>query len=191
MATFTFKYKNITRELPVYEVGAGLKIAYLDTLSDYELVAALSKDMAGLLIASNRFQSAGRVTLFTAESKGVPFAYSLAHALAGSGKAIDIVIARKHEKKFFGNCIYTEKTSITTETENERLFVPEYEKEKLERRAVVLVDDFYSTGASMKALEALAKQCHAEIIEKVVAVWEVVDEKNKPDVKFVTTLPVL
>lgn len=190
MNTFTFKYKNITRELPVHEVGAGMRIAYLDTLSDFELVTALSKDMAKLVQANERFQAAQRVTLLTAESKGVPFAYSVAQALQGSGKAIDIVIARKHEKKFFGKCVYTEKTSITTETENERLFVPEYEKQKLDCRAVVLVDDFYSTGASMKALENLAGQCNAEIIDRVVAVWEEVDG-NKPDVKFVTTLPVL
>ena len=190
MATFTFKYKNITRELPVHEVGGGMKIAYLDTLSDYELVTALSRDMAQLVRVNKSFQAAGRVTLFTAESKGVPFAYALANALEASGKAIDIVIARKHQKKFFGNCICTEKTSITSETENERLFVPEYEKEKLEGKAVVLVDDFYSTGASMKALENLASQCNAEIIDRVVAVWEEVDG-NKPNVKFVTTLPVL
>ncbi|MDE6677080.1 MAG: hypothetical protein K2K12_05160 [Clostridia bacterium] len=190
MATYTFKYKNITRELPVHEVGSGMKIAYLDTLSDYELVTALSKDMAELIAKNSRVSKASRVVLFTAESKGVPFAYAVANALCGSGKSVEVVIARKHEKKFFGKCVSTEKFSITTEAVNDKLFVTEYDKEKLEGAEVVLVDDFYSTGASMNALENLAAACNAEVIERVVAVWEEVDG-NKPNVKFVTTLPIL
>ena len=191
MATYTFKYKNITRELPVYEVGGGVRIAYLDTLSDYELVAALSKDMAALITDNECYQAAQRVVLFTAENKGVPFAYAIANALSESGKSVEIVIARKKEKKFFGKCISTEKSSITTEAERERLFLPEYDKRKLENAKVILVDDFYSTGASVAALEDLAQSSNAEIIDRVVAVWEEVDKTKKPNAKYVATLPVL
>ena len=191
MSTYTFKYKNITRELPVYEVGGGMRIAYLDTLSDYELVTALSKDMAELICANERYQAAQRVALFTAENKGVPFAYAIANALSAGGKTVEVVIARKKEKKFFGKCIHTEKSSITTEAEREQLVLPEYDKRKLENAKVILVDDFYSTGASMNALEDLARSSNAEILERVVAVWEEVDKNKKPNAKFVATLPVL
>ena len=38
--SYTFTYKGITRELSVYEVGSGVKIAYLDSFCDLELRAA-------------------------------------------------------------------------------------------------------------------------------------------------------
>ncbi|MDE7158477.1 MAG: hypothetical protein K2N74_02785 [Clostridiales bacterium] len=191
-STFKFQFQNITRELPVHEVGAGTKIAYLDTLSDYELVAALSQEIAKILCANKAFLSAERVTLFTAENKGVPFAYAVARALkdCGCDKGIDLAIARKRQKMFFGSCISTVKLSITSEAED-KLFVPEYDVKKLKNAAVVLLDDFYSTGASINALEDLANQCGANIIDKVVAVWEVSNENKKPPVKYVTTLPLL
>ena len=191
-STFTFQFQNITRELPVFEVGAGTKIAYLDTLSDYELVTALSREIAKILCANKAFLAAEHVTLFTAENKGVPFAYGVARALkdCGCNKKIDLAIARKREKKFFGSCISTAKLSITSEGED-KLFVPEYDIKKLEGAPVVLLDDFYSTGASLNALEDLATQCNAKIIDKVVAVWEVSNENKKPPVKYVTTLPLL
>lgn len=176
----------------MFEVGAGAKIAYLDTLADYELVSALSQEIAKILCANETFLAAERVTLFTAENKGVPFAYAVARALKDCGclKKIDLAIARKRQKKFFGRCIFTVKSSITSEAED-ILYVPEYDVKKLENQSVVLLDDFYSTGASLKALEDLAKQCNAKIIDKVVAVWEVSNENVKPPVKYVTTLPLL
>lgn len=191
-STFTFRFQNITRELPVFEVGAGMKIAYLDTLADYELVSALSQEIAKILCANEVFLATERVTLFTAENKGVPFAYAVARALqdCGYGKKVDLAIARKHKKMFFKNCISTVKSSITSEAED-KLFVPGYDVEKLENKSVVLLDDFYSTGASLNALEDLANQCSATIIDRVVAVWEVSNENKKPPVKYVTTLPLL
>lgn len=193
METFTFNFKNISRDLPVFEVGGGVKIAYLDTLSDYELVTALSRDIAALICGNRRYQESERVVLFTAENKGVPFAYAVARELCEKNpeKTFETVIARKHKKKFFGNCVYAEKTSITAERESEKLFVTEADAKKLENGSLVLVDDFYSTGASMNALETLARQCNADIIEKAVAIWEVADRNNKPGVKYVATLPVL
>lgn len=193
METYTFRYKNFVRELPVYEVKEGLKIAYLDTLSDYGLVTALSEEMAQLLCGNEAVLCAERVVLFTAENKGVPFAYAVVHALQQkfNGKTVELAIARKQKKKFFGACLETQKSSITTEAKEERLFLPESDCKKLQNAAVVLVDDFYSTGASMNALETLANKCGAKVLDKIVAVWERGNEQDKPNVKYVTTLPVL
>ncbi len=193
MSTFTFRYKHIIRELPVFEVGNGLKIAYLDTLSDYELVTALSQEMASSVCAKETFVPLQRLVLFTAENKGIPFAYATAQELQKRcpHKEIALAIARKQKKKFFGTCIETQKASITTERETETLYLPESDRKKLDGSDVILIDDFYSTGASMKALERLAKRCNAKIADKIVAVWETADHTQPPDVTFVATLPVL
>ncbi len=194
MNTYTFRYKNITRELPIYEVDYGTCIAYLDTLSDFELVSVLSRDLAALISENDDFRASDNTVIFTAESKGVPFAYSVAHYLAETfGKRVSVVIARKREKMFFGKCVYAEKSSITTEHGVERLLVTEDDVKKMKNNDVVLLDDFYSTGASMKCLESLATQCGARIIDRVVALWETSDE-NKPDVKdvkYLATIPIL
>ena len=49
----------------------------------------------------------------------------------------------------------------------------------------------YSTGASVTALEELAHKCNAQVIERVVAVWEVDDETVVPPVKYAATLPLI
>lgn len=179
--------------MPVYEVGGGLKIAYLDSFCDFELVKALSQDMAEAIADNNRFQSAERVVILTAVSKGVPFAYTVANALsqACADKSIEIAVARKENKKFYGKVVTVGKTSITSAAGGDLLVLAENEVKKLEGASVILLDDMYSTGASIKALEELARTCGATIIDSVVAVWETGDENVTPPVKYMAKLPLI
>lgn len=192
MPSYTFRFQDLTRELPVYTVESGLKIAYLDTLSDVQLVTALSREMAKIIAKNQAFCASKRVVLFTAEAKGIPFAFSVAEVLSREfgEKTVELAIARKSEKKFFGKCISARKTSITSGKTADMLYLPEYDAEKLRGAKVVLLDDFYSTGASMNALGDLAVRCGADVIERVVAVWETVDG-YKPPVAYVATLPII
>lgn len=190
---YLFTYKGIARNLPVYEVGDGLKIAYLDSFCDFELVKALSQEMANLISRSPRFQSAERVIIFTAVSKGVPFAYTVADVLSENceGKRIEIAVARKEYKKFYGKVVSVGKTSITSSEGGDTLILAENDVNKLHGAAVVLLDDMYSTGASIKALEELAVKCGATVIDRVVAVWETEDDSIAPPVKYVAKLPLI
>lgn len=190
---YLFTYKGIKRNLPVYEVGGGLKIAYLDSFCDFELVKALSQDMAEAIEGNSLFQSAERVVILTAVSKGVPFAYTVANALSQScaGKKIEIAIARKENKKFYGKVVTVGKTSITSAEGGDLLVLAENEVNKLKGANVILLDDMYSTGASLKALEELAKSCGATVIDSVVAVWETDDESLTPPVKYMAKLPLI
>ena len=179
--------------MPVYEVGGGLKIAYLDSFCDFELVKAFSQDMAESIADNHRFQSAERVVIFTAVSKGVPFAYTVANALsqACADKKIEIAVARKENKKFYGKVVTVGKTSITSAEGGDLLVLAENEVNKLQGACVILLDDMYSTGASLKALEELAGTCGATVIDSVVAVWETGDESITPPVKYMATLPLI
>lgn len=190
---YDFEYEGIKRRLPVYGVGGGLSIAYLDTFCDLELVNALSNTMAEFIQNNPDYRTAERVVILTAVSKGVPFAYTVANELlkADGAKSVEIAIARKEKKKFYGETISADKFSITSEGRGDVLYLAENDVKKLNNSKVIILDDMYSTGASVTALENLAKKCNAQVIEKVVAVWEADDEKILPPVKYAATLPLI
>lgn len=190
---YTFTYGKITRKLPVYEVAGGLKIAYLDTFCDVEIVDALSQKIAQIIQSAQAYKSAERVVIITAVSKGVPFAYTVANLLKGkdSEKDVQIAIARKHNKKFYGATVSVEKTSITGDGNSDTLLLAEADVKKLSGAKVIVLDDMYSTGASVNALCELAEKCGATVIEKVVAVWETADQSKQPPVKYVAVLPLI
>lgn len=189
----SFTYRGITRNLPVYEVGGGLKIAFLDSLSDLELVNALSADMAIKIAESPEFLSEHRVIILTAVTKGVPFTYTVANLLAEKfpDKIIEVAIARKENKKFYGDVVTVDKTSITTCDGSDLLVLAETDVKKLKGASVIVLDDMYSTGASIEALDELAEKCGANVIDRIVAVWETGDESRVPPVKYCATLPLI
>lgn len=190
---YQFTYKGITRNLPVYEVDGGVSIAYLDSFCDLELVNAFAADMADKIAVNPDFKSAERVVILTAVSKGVPFAYTVANNLLklSEGKDIDLAIARKDGKKFYGNVVTAGKTSITSLNGSDLLVLAENEVKKLKGAAAIILDDMYSTGASMEALEELAEKCGAKVIDRIVAVWETGDESELPPVKYCAVLPLI
>ena len=189
---YQFTYKGIVRSLPVYEVDGGIRIAYLDSFCDLELVDAFSADMAEQIAVNPDYQAADRVVILTAVSKGVPFAYIVANLLkAMDGKTIEIAIARKDSKKFYGKVVTVGKTSITSLNGSDLLVLAENEVNKLNGAAAIILDDMYSTGASIEALEELALKCGAKVIDSVVAVWETGDASKLPPVKFCATLPLI
>lgn len=191
--THTFTYKGITRELTVYEVGGGVKIAYLDSFCDLELVSALSVDMAEKIAENPAFLSAEKVVILTAVTKGVPFTYMVGSLLQErfANKKIEIAIARKENKVFYGNVVTMDKLSITSVGGNDLLVLSESDAEKLAGSPTIVLDDMYSTGASIEALDKLAEKCGAQVIDKVVAVWETGDESKLPPVKYCAVLPLM
>ena len=190
---YKFTYKGITRNLPVYEVGGGVKIAYLDSFCDLELVNAFSEDIACKIAENPLYQSADRVVILTAVSKGVPFVYTVSNLLAkkSTDKVVEIAIARKDNKKFYGEVVTVGKTSITSCDGSDLLVLAENEVKKLKGAAVIVLDDMYSTGASIEALEKLSEKCGAKVIDRVVAVWETGDESKLPPVKYCAALPLI
>ena len=104
-------------------------------------------------------------------------------------KKIEIAIARKEIKKFFGNVVTIDKLSITSLGGNDLLVLSESDAAKLAGTPTIVLDDMYSTGASIVALEKLAEKCGAKVIDRVVAVWETGEESKHPPVKYSATLP--
>jgi adenine phosphoribosyltransferase len=93
----------VHRELPLFEIKPGLKIAILNILGDTELVQACAQGLGDKLSGLNYD------VLVTAEAKSIP----LAHALSVvTGKPY--VILRKAYKPYMGNALQAETLSITT-----------------------------------------------------------------------------
>src|SRR5688572_1519312 len=101
--TYAVDVAGIKRELPLFEVKPGLKIAVLNILGDTELVEAAARALADDL-ASLDYD-----LLVTAEAKSIPLAYALSLAARKP-----YVVLRKAYKPYMGNTLQAETLSITT-----------------------------------------------------------------------------
>ena len=69
--TYAVEIAGLKRELPLFEIKPGLKIAILNILGDTELAQASAKELA-MKLADKSFD-----VLVTAEAKSIPLAYAL------------------------------------------------------------------------------------------------------------------
>lgn len=151
-ATYPVDIAGVHRELRLFEIKPGLKIAILNILGDTELVEACAKALAGKL--------EGQVydIFVTAESKSIP----LAHALSvETGKPY--VILRKSYKPYMGTAMQAETLSITT-GEPQTLYLDEKDLDLLKGRNVVILDDVISTGSTLQGMELLMQKAGAKVV---------------------------
>ena len=150
--TFPVEIAGLQRELPLFEVAPGLKIAVLNILGDTELVQACARALAEKLSAVNYD------ILVTAEAKSI----TLAHALSVETNK-PYVVLRKIYKPYMGVALSAETLSITTGSP-QVLFLDEKDHDLLRDRRVVLLDDVISTGSTLQGMRMLMEKAGAEVI---------------------------
>ena len=101
--TYPVEIAGIHRELPLFEIKPGLKIAILNILGDTELVQAAAHALA------QRLNPTSYDILVTAETKSIPLAYALS---VETHKPY--LILRKSYKPYMGDTLQVETLSITT-----------------------------------------------------------------------------
>ena len=101
--TYAVEIAGLKRDLRLFEIKPGLKIAILNILGDTELVQACAKALA------QRLKDVEYDLLVTAEAKSIP----LAHALSVETKK-SYVVLRKAYKPYMGDALKAETLSITT-----------------------------------------------------------------------------
>lgn len=170
--THTVNIAGVTRELPLFEVKPGLKIAVLNILGDIELVEASARALISKL-DGKQFD-----LLVTAESKSIP----LAHAMAVL-KNIQYVVLRKSYKPYMGDAFEVETNSITTGSE-QKLILDEKDLRLIEGKKVLIVDDVISTGSTLEAMRKLMKMANATIVDEVA----IFTEGNADDWKGIISL---
>jgi adenine phosphoribosyltransferase len=150
-ATYPVDIAGIHRELPLFEIKPGLRIAILNILGDTELVQACAVELA------NRLSGLDFDVLLTAEAKSIP----LVHALAVETHK-PYVVLRKVYKPYMGDALKTETLSITT-GEPQYLYLDEKDIALMRGRKVVIVDDVISTGSTLQGMRLLVQKAGAEV----------------------------
>jgi len=158
--TYPVDIAGIHRELTLFEVKPGLKIAILNILGDVELVQACAVAMAEKLSAIEYD------VLLTAEAKSIP----LAHALAVETRK-PYVVLRKAYKPYMGNALKTETLSITT-GEPQFLYLDEKDLDVIKGKKVIIVDDVISTGSTLQGMRLLVQNAGAEVTAEAAVFTE-------------------
>lgn len=142
---------GIKRELRLFEIKPGVKIAILNILGDTEFVNVSSRELAKKL-ANKKLD-----ILVTAEAKSIP----LAHALSAEMK-IPYVVLRKTYKPYMGDALQSETLSITT-GEPQTLYLDEKDRELVNGKNIALVDDVISTGSTLQGMRLIMNKAGANI----------------------------
>ncbi|RLD04324.1 MAG: adenine phosphoribosyltransferase [Chloroflexi bacterium] len=151
---------GLKRELPLFEIKPGLKIAVLNILGDTELVEASAKAL------SKKLDSIEYDVLVTAEAKSIPIVYALSVV---TGKPYAVL--RKSYKLYMGEALTAETLSITT-GEPQTLILDEKDHTLICGKKVVLVDDVISTGSTLQGMRMLMNKAEAEVVAEAAILTE-------------------
>lgn len=158
--TYSIEIAGLPRELPLFQIHPGLRIAILNILGDTELVQACSKAL------SQKLSKYEYNCLVTAEAKSIP----LAHALSVETNNAYVVL-RKSYKPYMGVALSATTTSITT-GQPQMLYLDEKDHDLLHGKKVVLVDDVMSTGSTLHGMRLLMDQVGAEVVAEATILTE-------------------
>lgn len=149
--TYSVEIAGIKRDLRLFEIKPGLRIAILNILGDTELVQACARGLA------EKVKDVDFNLIVTAEAKSIP----LAHALSVETRKPYIVL-RKTYKSYMGDAVKAETLSITT-GQPQVLILDEKDKDALEGKKVLLVDDVISTGSTLQGMRMILDKARASV----------------------------
>ncbi|WP_322792959.1 phosphoribosyltransferase family protein [Bellilinea sp.] len=149
--TYAIELAGLHRELPLFEVKPGLKIAILNILGDTPLVEACAEALA------QKSRDRDFDVIVTAESKSIPLAYAMSVRLNKP-----YVVLRKVYKFYMGEALKAQTLSITT-GEPQTLFLDEKDHRLLRGKKVMILDDVISTGSTLEGMRSLMEQAGATV----------------------------
>jgi adenine/guanine phosphoribosyltransferase-like PRPP-binding protein len=155
---YRIKLCGLVRDLPLFQVAPGIRIAIFNILGDTELV-----EKVGLAL-SKKLPKAD--LLVTAEVKSVPLSYEVSRRLK-----IPYVVLRKIVKPYMVGAIKSQVVTITTGKPQD-LWLDGKDKNMLKGKKVVIIDDVISTGATLKGMRKLIKKVGAKIVAEAAVFTE-------------------
>jgi adenine phosphoribosyltransferase len=150
--TYAVEIAGLKRDLRLFEIKPGLKIAILNILGDTELVQACAKELA------QKLKELDYDLLVTAEAKSIPLVYALSVETKKP-----YVVLRKSYKPYMGDAIKAETLSITT-GQPQTLILDEKDVELMKGRKVVTVDDVVSTGSTLQGMRMVIDKAGASVV---------------------------
>jgi adenine phosphoribosyltransferase len=158
--THPVEIAGIKRELRLFEVAPGLRIAVLNILGDTEFVQACARSLA------EKLNDLDYDIFVTAEAKSIP----LAHALSVETRK-PYVVLRKSYKPYMGAALSAETLSITTGAP-QMLYLDEKDLELLNGKKVVLLDDVISTGSTLQGMRMVMEKARADTVAEAAIFTE-------------------
>ena len=175
MEYYKLKVAGLERDLPICPVNEHLDIAAFVIFGDVELTEACARELIKKMPPHD--------IMITAESKGIPLIHEMARQ---TGENV-YVLARKAPKLYMKDLFTVEVESITT-VKKQILCIDGKDKELMNGKRVVIVDDVISTGESLKALETLVKEAGGQIVAKMAILAEG-DAIDRKDIIYLEPLP--
>jgi adenine phosphoribosyltransferase len=158
--TYAIEIAGVKRELRLFEIKPGLRIAILNILGDTELVQASAKELA------KKVSTLAYDMIVTAEAKSIP----LAHALSVETKKPYITL-RKSYKPYMGDALKAETLSITT-GQPQVLILDEKDRELIKGKKVLVLDDVISTGSTLQGMRMILDKAGATIVGEAAILTE-------------------
>lgn len=158
--THSIEIAGVKRDLRLFEIKPGVRIAILNILGDTELVQAAAKGLAEALRDRNLDY------LVTPEAKAIPLAHSLAIELK-----IPYVVLRKTLKPYMGDALASETLSITT-GEPQTLYLDEKDRKAIQGKRVALLDDVISTGSTLQGMRLIMGKAEATVVAEAAILTE-------------------
>lgn len=149
--TYSVEIAGIKRDLRLFEIKPGLRIAILNILGDTELVQACARGLA------EKVKDVDFNLIVTAEAKSIPLAYALSVETRKP-----YIVLRKTYKPYMGDAVKAETLSITT-GQPQVLILDEKDKDALEGKKVLLVDDVISTGSTLQGMRMILDKARASV----------------------------
>ena len=159
--TYAVEIAGLKRELRLFEIKPGLKIAILNILGDTELVQACAKQLASKLKDIEEFD-----VLVTAEAKSIPLAYALSVETKKP-----YVVLRKAYKLYMGDALKAETLSITT-GQTQVLILDEKDVDLMKGKKVVIVDDVISTGSTLQGMRMILDKAGSTVVAEAAIFTE-------------------
>jgi len=158
--TYPIVIAGLKRELRLFEIKPGLRIAILNILGDTELVQACAREL-GKRLRGIKFD-----VLVTAEAKSIP----LAHALSVELKK-PYVVLRKTYQPYMGDALKAETLSITTGLP-QLLILDEKDLDLVRGKNVLILDDVISTGSTLQGMRMVLEQAGATVAQEAAILTE-------------------
>jgi adenine phosphoribosyltransferase len=158
--TYSVNVAGVQRDLPLFEIKPGVRIAIVNILGDTELVEAASRALA---VQLDDFKLD---VLVTAEAKSIPLAHELASVMN-----LPYVVLRKSYKPYMGEALQSETVSITT-GQPQTLYLDEKDRERISGKRVALVDDVISTGSTLEGMRLIMHKVGAEVVAEAAIFTE-------------------
>jgi adenine phosphoribosyltransferase len=158
--TYPIEIAGVYRELRLFEIKPGLRIAILNILGDTELVTACGRAL------SEKLQGVDYDVLVTAEAKSIP----LAHAVSFETSK-PYVVLRKRYKPYMGEALQAETLSITT-GEPQTLYLDEKDRDTMKGKRAIILDDVISTGSTLQGMRLLLQKAGASVVAEAAILTE-------------------